>query len=90
MKKIKPKEIQTLTDLRLYRQDLELEAFKTEVKMQAGLSGIADALSPRNIIHSLTSDVSTLKDIFMTAFTFGKRLVRREKDKKRKKKAVEE
>ena len=85
MKKIKPTEIKSLADLRLYRQDLELETYKTEVRMQAGFSSLADALSPRNILNHMAEDASTLKDVFLTAFSFGRRLVSRNKDKKKKK-----
>jgi hypothetical protein len=89
MKKIKPTEIKSLTDLRLYRQELELEAFKTEVKMQAGFSDIADALSPRNLISAIVPKASTVKEVFLSAVAFGRKLISRKKNKKKKKNSEE-
>ena len=82
MKKSDPARIRSLAELRLHRQELELEILKTELNIRSDARNLRDDLSPVNLIRTLSKEISTT-GIVSSAISLGKRIFSRRKNKEK-------
>ncbi len=81
--RVKTDRIHSLEDLRKEKMKLRFEILKTEQDIHTGYRDLVDALSPRNLLNTVVTDVSASSTVLSKAFTFGKTLLERRKKKKK-------
>jgi hypothetical protein len=82
MKKSDPRRFRSLRELRLYRQGLELDIQKAELDIREDISGLAEALSPMNIIRAIVAQISTIR-LVSAGLSLAKNIFFRKKNKKK-------
>jgi hypothetical protein len=88
MKKSDPRRFRSRRELRLYRQNIEIEIQKTELDFHTDITELTATLSPVNILKAVLAHISTIR-IVSTALSVGKKLFFSRKKKKKKGKEEE-
>jgi hypothetical protein len=86
MKKSDPRRFRSLSELRLYRQEIAFEIRKAELDIRTDVTELAGVLSPMNIFKAVLAQISTIR-IVSSALSIVKKIFF---SKKKKKKGKEE
>jgi hypothetical protein len=78
------RKISSLSDLHSEKLRLEGELRRTEERIQSDYHHILEAFSFRNILDTVTQDITIASNAFSKAFSFGKTLLGKVKKKKKK------
>jgi CRISPR/Cas system-associated endonuclease Cas3-HD len=78
----KIREIHSMHELQLEKARLKMEVMKAEEKVKGNYRNIVEALSLRNIVTTVTSELVNPSSVIAKVFTFGKNWLSRRKKKK--------
>jgi hypothetical protein len=76
--------IKSLEDLKLEKAKLEMEILRTEDQIKGNYREILDALTFRNLFHTITNDFTTTSNVITKVFDVGKSIFRGKKKKRKK------
>ena len=83
IRKSKPPDIRTLSDLRQYRDDLEEELKEVEQSLVGRYSALRELLSFQKILQSVIEEISRIKNLIISIIEIVQSFFSRRKKKKR-------